>query len=216
MPKILVAFYFFGGFFFLFFVSVFFLLRAAALEKSCCRGVCGPWAWERKAAGSASRLAGKQEPVRSKSQGLSRRSRLPPEKRDNFCSVRVFLPCVSRYPASAALIPAGEPGSCPGVTGHQTSVSNKCFGELCSQRTLLQTAKQGPSEQSCSSGSAETGSARKSRDQVSILVFKASGDAHMEGVKEEQIMQQTQQMSRPADGGTFEGSHPQQLKSAAM
>ena len=52
-------------------------------------------------------------------------------------------------------------------------------------------AKPGPREQGCSSGSAETSCARKSSDQVSILVSKASGDAHMEGIKEEQIMQQT-------------------------
>lgn len=77
-------------------------------------------------------------------------------------------------------------------------------------------AKQGPREQSCSSGSAETSCARKPSDEVSILVSKASRDVHVEGVKEEQIMQQTQQMSHPADVGSFEDGHPQQLKSAAM
>lgn len=76
-------------------------------------------------------------------------------------------------------------------------------------------AKQGPREQGCSSGSAETSCTRKSSDHVSILVSQASGDAHMEGVREEQIMQQTQQMSRPADASSFEDGPLQQLKSAA-
>lgn len=60
--------------------------------------------------------------------------------------------------------------------------------------------KQGPREQGCSSGSAETSCARESSDQVSILVSKASGDAHVEGVKEKQIIQQ---ISCLADIGGF-------------
>lgn len=61
---------------------------------------------------------------------------------------------------------------------------------------------QGPGEQDC---------ARTSSAQVSIVVPEASGDAHTEGVKEQQTTQQSREMSRPADSGSFEDGHPQQL-----
>lgn len=68
----------------------------------------------KESSGVSFHLAGKQVSAPSASQGFSMRSRLPPEKRDNFCSVCDFLPPVLRHPA----IPAGgEPtqaGSHPG------------------------------------------------------------------------------------------------------
>jgi len=189
MPKILVAFFFF------------FPEQQQHWKNRAAEVCAGPGRGKGKQRGQLP-LGWKASVRPERESRVQRRPRLPPEKRGHRCPARALLPRPSRHSVSS---PDPRRRRAWHLPRREAAMLRRARWE----QDASATAQQGPGEQGCSSGSAETSCARTPSAQASILVSTASGDALTEGVKEEQTRQQTQQTSRPAGVGGVEDGHRQ-------